>query len=146
MDIFDYTLPHIWQKRRDFIDKEIELADIGSYDTCDHAVVLFMDMSRAYCAGAWISVIIMSVSVIDSHLRETEAMNDEIGTAKLLNDYYKGDDIDWLRKLRNRYVHYCIESPILESNDFFDKQEELEEYATTAIKMAIKALFQRQFI
>jgi hypothetical protein len=88
-NLFDYTPSKTWQKIRDFIDKEIELADI---------------------------------------------------------EYYEGEGIDWLRRLRNKYVHYSIKKSVLESNDFFDKQEELEKYATIAIKMVIKALFQNPFI
>jgi len=101
-----------------------------------------MDMQIAYCSGAWISVVIMSVSVIDAHLRETEAMDSRIGTAKLLTEYYEGEDIDWLRQLRNKYVHHNLDNPILEMNDWFDKQDELEFNATKAIRMTIKALFQ----
>lgn len=61
-------------------------------------------MHWAYCAGAWISVVVMAVSSIDSLLRETEAGDNRIGTATLLMEFYEGegDQIDWLRKLRNR--------------------------------------------
>lgn len=101
-----------------------------------------MDMQIAFCAGAWLSVIIMSVSVIDSHLRETEVSNDKIGTLQLLNEYYEGEDIKWLRKLRNKYVHHNLDKPILEMNDWYINQEDLEKNATKAIKMTISALFQ----
>jgi 3-keto-L-gulonate-6-phosphate decarboxylase len=132
----------LWQQRRDWIDQELEEAEVGVHDTCDHAVALFFDMAIAYCAGAWISVIVMSVSVIDAHLREVEAMNDKIGTAKLLNDYYIGDNINWLRKLRNSYVHFDTDNPVLGMNAHFENQEQMEKDATMAIEMTIKALFQ----
>ena len=99
-------------------------------------------MTIAYCAGAWISVIIMSVSVIDAHLRGVEAMDDKIGTAKLLNDYYTGDNINWLRKLRNSYVHFDTDNTVLDMNAHFEDQARMEEEATTAMRMTIKALFQ----
>ena len=55
--------------------------------------------------------------MIDAHLRETEAKYNKIGTAKLLNEYYGGsEDINWLRKLRNSYVHVDIDIPALEMN------------------------------
>ncbi len=131
-----------WQQRRDWIDRKLEAAEVGVHDTCDHSVALFFDMAIAYCAGAWISVIIMSVSVIDAHLREVEAMDDKIGTAKLLNKYYTGDNINWLRKLRNSYVHLDTDNPVLGMNAHFENQEQMEKDATTAIEMTIKALFQ----
>jgi hypothetical protein len=101
-----------------------------------------MDMQISYCSGAWISVVIMSVSVIDAHLRETEAMNTSIGTAKLLKELYDGEGIDWLRQLRNKYVHVNVDKQILEMNCFFDNQDQLEKDATKAMKMTIIALFQ----
>jgi len=143
MDLFEYPNREIWQKRRNWLDKELEKAETGfSYLVSDHSTALFMDMQIAYCSGAWLSVVIMSVSVIDAHLRETEAMDGKIGTAKLLTDYYEGENIDWLRQLRNKYVHHNIDKPILEMNDWFNNQEQLELNATKAIEMTIKALFQ----
>jgi hypothetical protein len=138
----DYLPIDIWQQRRDWIDNELENAETGVHDCCDHAVALFMDMAIAYCAGAWISVIVMSISVIDAHLRGCEAMNDKIGTAKLLNDYYTGDNINWLRQLRNSYVHFNTDNPVLEMNAFYENQEQMGKDATTAMRMTIKALFQ----
>ncbi|MBA4260384.1 MAG: hypothetical protein C0446_14570 [Chitinophaga sp.] len=143
MDLFEYPNREVWQKRRNWLDNELEKAETGfSYLVSDHSTALFMDMQIAYCSGAWLSVVIMSVSVIDAHLRETEAMDDKIGTAKLLTDYYEGENIDWLRQLRNRYVHHNLDKPILEMNDWFINQEQLELNATKAIEMTIKALFQ----
>jgi len=143
MNLFDYPNKEIWQKRRSWLDTELEQAEVGfSYPVSDHATALFMDMQTAYCSGAWISVVIMSVSVIDAHLRETEATDNKIRTAKLLTDFYEGDDIDWLRQLRNKYVHHNLDRPILKMNDWFNNQEQLELDATKAMKMTIKALFQ----
>lgn len=143
MDLLDYPERAKWNKRRNFLNSELEHAETGhSYILSDHSITLFMDMQIAYCSGAWISVVIMSVSVIDAHLRETEALDNKIGTAKLLTEYFEGEHIDWLRQLRNKYVHHNIDNPILEFNDWFNNQDQLELNATKAIKMTIKALFQ----
>jgi hypothetical protein len=143
MDLFEYPNREIWQKRRNWLDKELEKAEtVFSYLLRNHSTTLFMDMLIAYCSGAWLSVVIMSGSVIDAHLRETEAMDDKIGTAKLLTEYYEGENIDWLRQLRNRYVQHNLTKPILEINDWFINQEQLELNATKANEMTIKALFQ----
>lgn len=143
MDLFDYPDKDIWSKRRQWLDDEMEKAETGLvYAVSDHSTALFMDMQIAFCSGAWISIVIMSVSVIDSHLRETEAMNTSIGTAKLLKEYYEGEEIDWLRQLRNKYVHHNLDKPIIEMNDWFNNQEQLEKDAIKAMKMTISALFQ----
>lgn len=146
MDLFDCPPQKIWQERRMWLDEKIFEAEKGGNFTSDHAIALFMDMQLAFCSGAWISVIIMSISVIDSHLRETEAMNSDIGTAKLLSEYFLGDDIDWLRQLRNRYVHHNLNKPLFDINDWFNNQSELEKDAYKAMEMTISALFQNPCI
>ena len=143
MDLFDYPDKDVWNKRRQWLDEELEKAETGLvYAVSDHSTALFMDMQIAFCSGAWISIVIMSVSVIDSHLRETEAMDTSIGTAKLLKEYYEGEEIDWLRQLRNKYVHHNLDKPFFEMNDWFNNQEQLEKDATKAMRMTISALFQ----
>src|ERR1044072_10034499 len=105
MELLDFPNKATWIKRNLWIENEIEQSMKGSYLASDHATALFMDLQACYCIGAWLSVIILSVSVIDAHLRETEAMDNKIGTAKLLEEYYFGaEDINWLRRLRNKYV------------------------------------------
>ena len=142
MEIFECPKIETWNSRREWLDKELEYAQTGlSYLVSDHSTALFMDMQLAFCAGAWISVIVMSISVIDSHFRETESGDNSIGTAKLLQDFYKGEEIDWLRKLRNRYVHHNLEKPLLDTNAWFS-QTRLEKDAYKAMKMTIAALFQ----
>ena len=142
MELFDSPKIDIWNSRRVWLDNELEKAETGlCYLVSDHSTALFMDMQVAFCAGAWISVIVISISVIDSHLRETEANDNSIGTAKLLQEFYEGEEIDWLRKSRNRYVHHNLEKPFLEMNAWFN-QEQLEKDAYKAMKMTIAALFQ----
>ena len=143
MNIFDCPEIETWNKRREWVEFELEEAETGlSYLVSEHSTVLFMDMQIAYCSGAWISVIVMSISVIDSHLRETEAMDSTLGTARLLSEYYEGEDIDWLRQLRNKYVHHNLDKPIIEINNWFDNQEQLEKDASKAMKMTILSFFQ----
>lgn len=140
-DIFEPTPIDVWKKRDEWIDKEIQLAEVGNYLVSDHSTALFFDMRRAYCAGAWISVVIMSISVMDSHFRETESGDDKIGTARLLQEFYHDKEIEWLRKLRNKYVHMNLDAPFLEMNSWFNNQKELEEAATKAMLITIKGFF-----
>lgn len=143
MGLFGYTDKEIWIKRRQWLDNELEKAETGLvYVVSDHSTALFMDMQIAFCSGAWISIVIMSVAVIDSHLRETEAMDTSIGTAKLLKEFYEGEEIDWLRQLRNKYVHHNPDKPFIEMNDWFNNQDQLEKDAAKAMKMTISTLFQ----
>lgn len=143
IDLFDYPDRKTWETRRKWLDTEIDKAHIGlSYVTGSHSTNLFMDMQIAFCSGAWISVIVLAISVVDSHFRETEALDPDIGTAKLLSDHYRGAEINWLRRLRNKYVHLDVNNPILEVNDWFDIQDKFELDATKAMEITIRALFQ----
>jgi hypothetical protein len=142
MELFDFPNKEIWEKRRRWIDDEMQRIEDGT-DCSSHGAALFMDLQACYCLGAWLAVIVLSISVIDAHLRETEALNDKMRTAKLLDEYYRGnDDINWLRKLRNQYIHLNFDNPILEVNDQFDSRTNLETDATKAIKMVIETLSQ----
>lgn len=146
MSNFDFYNPptkELWDSRRSWIDTRIQESDVGlSNLTSDHSTALFMDMQIAYCAGAWISVIIMSISVIDSQLREAETVEDSVGTAKLLRQSFVGEDIDWLRSVRNQYVHYHPGAPVFNMNDWFDMQSQYANDAKKAMEMTINALFQ----
>ncbi len=142
MTLLDFPDKDLWQQRYDWVDKELDDALRGTTIVSDHATALFMELQACYCIGAWLSVIILSVSVIDAQLRETEAMDSKIGTAKLLSDYYAGEEIDWLRRLRNKYVHIDIDNPALNIDMQYGPRKELEADATKAIKMVISAIFQ----
>lgn len=143
MELLEYPNKHDWNSRKKWIEDEIEKNMTGgSYLVSDHATALFLDLQVCYCIGAWLSVVILSISIIDAHLRETEALDEKIGTAQLLNEYYEGSDINWLRKLRNKYVHIDLKNPALEMNMQYLNREYLEEDATKAVKMIISAFFQ----
>ena len=142
MKLFDCPKIETWNSRREWLDRELGSAETGlSYLVSDHSTALFMDMNVAFCAGDRISVIVMSISVIDSHLRETESGDNSIGIAQLLQDFYGGEEIDWLRKLRNRYVYHNLEKSILDKNAWF-RQIELERDVFKTMKMTTAALFQ----
>lgn len=142
MELLEFPNKETWLERSKFVEEQIENAIKGSHIVSDHATAIFLELQACYAIGAWLSAIILSITVIDSHLRECEAMDNKLGTAKLLTDYFEGDDIDWLRKLRNKYVHSNIDKPILEMNAQFEQRESFEKDATKALKMTISALFQ----
>lgn len=139
--VFEITTCEIWKQREDWIDSTIEELEIGSYIVSEHSTALFFDMRRAYCAGAWISVVVMAISVMDSHFRETESGDNKINTAKLLKEFYGGDDIEWLRKLRNKYVHLNLNSPFLEMDTWFNNYDQLEADAKKRCKSQLNLFF-----
>jgi len=144
MDQLECPNPDSWEERRAWFERELESKQhpMASYLVSDHATSLLVELQCCYCAGAYLAVIILSVSIIDAQLRETEAMDSRIGTAKLLDEYFTGQDINWLRKLRNKYVHVDIDDPALNIDAQYSDRKEMESNARKAIEMVIHAFFQ----
>ncbi|MBK8787026.1 MAG: hypothetical protein IPN43_11180 [Chitinophagaceae bacterium] len=134
----------IWEERKGWFENELENKQhpMASYLVSDQGTALLVELQSCYCAGAFLAVIILSVSIIDAQLRETEAMDNKIGTAKLLDEYFTGKDINWLRKLRNKYVHVDIDNSALTIDDQYNNRKQMESDARRAIQMVIHAFFQ----
>lgn len=134
----------IWEERKGWFENELENKQhpMASYLLSDQGTALMVELQSCYCAGTFLAVIILSVSIIDAQLRETEAVDNKIGTAKLLDEYFTGKDINWLRKLRNKYVHVDIDNPPLTIDDQYTNRKQMESDARRAIQMVIHAFFQ----
>lgn len=144
MDQLEYPDLETWEDRKTWFENELENKQhpLASYLLSDQATALLVELQSCYCAGAFLAVIILSVSIIDAQLRATEAMDNKIGTAKLLDEYFTGKDINWLRKLRNKYVHIDIDNPALTIDDQYSNRKQMESDARRAIQMVTHAFFQ----
>lgn len=144
MEQIEYPDFEIWEERRSWFENELENKQhpLASYDVGDQATALLVELQSCYCVGAFLSVIILSISIIDAQLRKTEAVDNKIGTAKLLDEYFTGRDINWLRKLRNKYVHVDTDNPALKIDDQYTNRKQMEGDAKRAIQMVIHAFFQ----
>lgn len=134
----------IWEERKGWFENELKNKQhpMASYLLSDQGTALLVELQSCYCAGTFLAVIILSVSIIDAQLRETEAVDNKIGTAKLLEEYFTGKDINWLRKLRNKYVHIDIDNRALTIDDQYTNRKQMESDARRAIQMVIHAFFQ----
>ncbi len=101
------------------------------------------DVEIAFCAGAWISVIVLAHAAIDATIRDTE-LGDYKSNSKSI--FGADDDLQWLRVLRNRLVH--VADPDKETV-FSDKelgdvatfQESLEKDAKHAITLLYRVIY-----
>ena len=135
-----YDVPpttEIWNHRLDWLNQANEEAQhpMASYFVSEHACALSMDVYSAFCAGAWISVIILAHAVADASLRGEDR--------KSMSSAVFGDDPDltWLRKLRNSLVHAQNESPKITVDDIWLNQKELELNAKRAVKIMFLAIY-----
>lgn len=144
MEQLECPTAEVWEQRRQWFEQRLDEAQhpLASYIVSDHATALLVDLQACYCAGTWIAVVILSISIIDAQIRETEGLDEKIGTAQLLKQYFTGEEIDWLRKLRNKYVHIEINKPALCIDDQYNRRKEMEAEATRAVEMVIHSFFQ----
>ena len=67
-----------------------------------HTLLLLIDIELAFCAGAWLSVIAMSMSAMEAMHRQVISENYASNAEKLFGD---DAELQWLRGIRNEIIH-----------------------------------------
>ena len=108
-----------------------------------HALLLEIDLRLAYCAGAWLSVIVLACAAVEAQARQVTA-NDYSSAARDL--FADSPDLQWLRTLRNELVH--AGEPGTPSQlwkvggvDIGANQRALETEATRAVEVMFRAIY-----
>jgi len=142
MEHLNFPDEKTWYSRYDWFNNLLEEKQgYGSYIINDHATALSSELMALYCCGAWYSIIILSVSIIDAQLRDTEMPDHKGSTYDLANCIGFNEDFDWLRKKRNKLVHVDLENPAASLDDYYNKANELQEDAKRAIEIVCDAFF-----
>lgn len=149
MDQIEHPPKELWQQRRDWFEGLFDVEKRGGgYVIGEQATGLLVDLQAAYCAGAFIACVILGCTVLDAHIRETEAGPDFDGGIEAAFDFSRlRAELDWLRKRRNYLVHFkesrglavCIE-------DHFDKRDSHERDAQRAITLVAAVLFEHPWV
>ncbi|MFQ5443462.1 MAG: hypothetical protein ACE5EK_02480 [Nitrospinales bacterium] len=149
MDQIEHPSQTIWKKRQDWFE---DLFDVdkrgGGYLIGEQATGLLIDLQAIFCAGAFISCVILACTIIDSHLRETEAGSDFDGGIKATFQLSAfNDDLDWLRKRRNQLIHFKEKRdlPICVDDHYFRRVEH-EQDAKRAIVIVSNVLFENPWV
>jgi len=97
-------MPDTWEERYNWLrsTEEVEAGVWGSILLSRHGILLSYDVEIAFCAGAWLSVIVLAHAAIDATLRDLCAFDYETNSKAIFGD---DEDLQWLRKLRNHLVH-----------------------------------------
>ena len=66
------------------------------------AMLLLNDIDRAFCAGAWASVIVLSQAAIEATIRQVSYQDYETNIAKLIG---RNKKVQELRNMRNDLLH-----------------------------------------
>ena len=143
MSFLDQVDVHVWGTRSHWLER-VEKTHRHPDASCllsSQGTLLTYDVEKAFCAGAWVSVIVMAHAAIDATIRDTES-GDYGSNAKIT---FGGDpDLEWLRKRRNRLVHVNdrpngIPQEELDNFDVF--HDSLEEDAKRAVQLLFRAIY-----
>lgn len=131
-----------WNERREWFENLVEqYQGQGSYFVSDQACALIAEVQSCFCAGAWVSVIILAVTVIDAQLRETETGDYKSSTKDLLNQLGFGDEYQKLRERRNNLIHIKEDNPAITVDQQWENRDKLESEAESAVILMLKAFF-----
>jgi hypothetical protein len=143
MDNLECPSIQLWNERRDWFEK---LADPpgewGGYLLGEQSCALSADVQSAFCAGAWLAVILLSLTVIDTHLREVEAPDFKGSTKKLLDMRGTNPRLQGLRRRRNSLIHVDTQSPAITVDQHWSDHKILEAEARSAIELMFEAVYE----
>lgn len=111
----------------------------GSILLSPQGTLLSYDVEAAFCAGAWLSVIIVAHAAIDATIRDTELGDYKSNFKKIAE---ANVDLEWLRTLRNRLVHVAEPEVAFVREDRLDDIAAFHETFEPDARRAVRLLFQ----
>ena len=111
-----------------------------------HALLIEVDLRLAFCAGAWLSVIVLACAAVEAQARQVTVDNYTLPARDLFAD---NPELQWLRSLRNELVHAGepgTKSQLwkIGGGNIGANHSALEQEATRATKVMFKAIYGRQ--
>lgn len=149
MDQIEFPSEGIWNARRDWFEREFDIDERGGgYIIGEQATALLVDLQAIFCAGAFISVLIISCTILDSHLREAELGERFDGGMQAAFEFSDNkDELGWLRKRRNELVHFkSSRGPVITVDDHYALRDAHEVDARRAIKLVASVLFENPWV
>ena len=141
----DYVNETVWNERYDWLreTEETEAGVWGSVDLSSQGVLLAYDIEIAFCAGAWLSVIVLAHAAIDATIRDTQSGDYGSGSFRILGE---DEDLQWLRRLRNQLLHVSSPDspkalPEEAESDVAAYQESLEPHARRAVTLMFRTIY-----
>lgn len=104
--------------------------EYASYGLSDQACALVGEVQVAFCAGAWVTVLVMAIAVVESHIGEF-GYSDLTDNLALQN----------LRKRRNSIVHFQEKHLGINVDQQWSSRTQLETEAKEAIKLMFEVFY-----
>jgi hypothetical protein len=129
----------MWEERRDWFEQRAEPPDEGGYLLSEQACALTADLQCAFCAGAWIAVIVLAAAAIDAHLHDAEGFS---GNAKRAIDLDGADpQLHNLRMRRNTLIHADPDRPAITVDQQWSERLRLEEDARLYVELVFRVFY-----
>jgi hypothetical protein len=142
IDHLEHPQKRLWEDRRKWFENLLHQHEaLGSYFVSEQACALIAEAQSCFCAGAWVSVIILAFTVIDAQLRETEVPDFKGHSKELIEILGFDERFQKLRKRRNKLIHSSIDKPAISVDQQWGNRKELEEEAREAVKLMIEAFY-----
>ena len=111
-----------------------------------HAPLIEIDIRIAFCAGAWISTIVLACAAVEAKFRQIDSDDFKTKSETLFGE---NADLRWLREIRNELMHSKAPgSPSLvwmvEGHDLGKTQSALEDDAKRAIEIMFQTLYRKK--
>jgi hypothetical protein len=147
MDYLEHPSFSLWDNRRRWVESMAEPPhECGGYSLSEQATALTADVQAAFCAGAWIAVIVLAAAVIDAQLRE-DAVPGFVGNSKALIAAAGLDErFQDLRKRRNLLVHSDPARPALTVESQWSDRVSLEQEARKAVQLVFESFYLNPWI
>ena len=95
----------------------------------------------AFCAGAWVAVLMLAMAVVDAQLRETELPGFAGNTKQLLDAAQANPELQRLRERRNAIIHVNAENAAITVDQQWANRTELEQEARQAVRLMFEAFY-----
>lgn len=135
----EHPSEEMWEVRRRWFEQKAEPPDDGGYLVSEQACALAADLQCAFCAGAWIAVIVLAAAAIDAHLHDAECCT---GNAKCAIDEAGADpQLHKLRQRRNALIHSNPDSPAITVDQQWSERLRLEDDARLAVDLVFRVFY-----
>jgi hypothetical protein len=137
----DYPDKNEWESRERWFEQVAEIPDDGWYDTGEQSCALIGEVQMAFCAGAWVAVIVLCMAVVDSQLRETEFPEFSGNTKQLMSYADVNPKLQYLRQKRNEIIHVDPKNPAITLDKQWCNRSMLEQQAREAVTLMFQAFY-----
>tara|TARA_B100000242_G_scaffold256768_1_gene200317 strand:+ start:461 stop:904 length:444 start_codon:yes stop_codon:yes gene_type:complete len=133
--------PHNFATRKQWLQNILDEAvdkknsTLSDMNLNSRAAALMLEAMQVFCAGNWISTLIVSQATIDAALWDEDGLQG-INTNKLRTDA----EYVWLRNRRNTILHSIPGITPITLHDFNLDNESLEQDAKQALLLTIRGL------